>query len=171
MTDLDRTLIESTRTHRGRLLSAFVHGRRERRRRVNTNAGRFIGSVVVAAVACAGCLGTAFVLDILERQRNEQAVAAFRDALEANPIAPTDERPRDEQTGFLRDPETGTLIDPQTGFHVDPRTLLATDPQGRTIDPRIDWYYDEATGYYTDPASGVTIDPRTLSVVEDGPED
>ena len=170
MTDLDVTLIESTKTHRSRLVSAFVHGEREHRRRVKNNAGRLVGSVVVAAVACAGCLGTAFVLDLLERQREEAAVASFREALESNPLPASDERPLDEETGLLRDTETGALIDPKTGFTVDPDTMLATDPQGRTIDPRIGWYYDEETGHYTDPESGITVDPGTLEVVEGAEE-
>lgn len=167
MTDADRTLIESTKTHRSRLVSAFVHGSRERRHAFNNNAKRIIGSVVVAAVACAGCLGTAFVMNLLQTQKEDKALAAFRSALQSNPIPESDELPLDEDTGFLRDRETGGLIDPRTGFPVDPSTLLATDPQGRTIDPRIGWYYDEETGNYTDPESGLTIDPDTLKVVDD----
>lgn len=167
MTDIDRTLIESTKTHRSRLVSAFVHGSREHRRTFNNNAKRMIGAVVVAAVACAGCLGTAFVLNLLDTQKEDKAIAAFRSALESNPIPESPEMPLDEETGFLRDRETGALMDPRTGFPVDPVTLLATDPQGRTIDPRVGWYYDEGTGFYTDPESGVTIDPDTLTVVDD----
>ena len=41
----------------------------------------------------------------------------------------------------------------------------ARDPQGRLIDPRIDWYIDPKTGYYTDPATGLTIDPKTQQIV------
>ena len=50
MTDPDRLLIESTRTHRERLLAAMVHGPLTARRKVTTNAGRFTGSLVLAAV-------------------------------------------------------------------------------------------------------------------------
>lgn len=48
---------------------------------------------------------------------------------------------------------------------VDSRTGLSKDPDGRLIDPRIDWYIDPQTGYYTDPATGLTIDPKTQQIV------
>lgn len=165
MTDPDRILIESTRTHRGRLVSAFVHGPQERRRQVNNGGKRILGSSILAAVIGIGCLGTSWVLDILDRQRNETAITSFTEALAANPMRPTDDMPEDEDTGFLIDLSTGTLVDPRTGFPVDPDTGLVVDPDGRFIDPRISWYLDPETGYYTDPASGVTIDPTTLRVV------
>lgn len=167
MTDIDRNLLEATRSHRSRLASAFVFGRQSERRPVQTNVGRMTGSVILAAVVCIGCVGTSFVLDLLERNRNEAAVTAFQQALASNPIQPTAEMPEDETTGFLIDPTTGDFIDPQTGFRVDPESLLATDQEGRTIDPRIDWFFDPETGYYTDPTSGITIDPATLQVVEE----
>ena len=167
MTDPDRVLIETTRTHRHRLASALAFGPLDQRRPVNTNLRRFVGSVVLAAVAGVGCLGFSFVVDILQDRREEQAIAAFRAALATNPIQPTAEMPEDPATGFLEDPWSDDLIDPQTGFVVDRETGLARDPAGRTIDPRLDWYLDPDTGLYTDPASGITIDPRTLTVVEE----
>lgn len=167
MSDIDRTLIESTRSHRERLLSALVHGPLASRRAVSTNLGRLLGSIVVAAVAGIACLGTGFVLGHLEDQRNEKAVTAFRAAGQANPIPARPPYVEDEETGLLRNEETGEFIDPRTGFRVDPRTMLATDPQGRLVDTRLGWYYDPATGNYTDPASDVTIDPETLTVVEE----
>jgi len=167
MIDQDRILLETTKTHRDRLASALAFGSLDRRRRVNSNVRRFVGSIVLAAVAGVACLGFSFVVDLLQDRREDQAIAAFRAALATNPIQPTDEMPADETTGFLVDPDSGDLIDPQTGFAVDRRTGLARDPDGNTIDPRIDWYLDAGTGYYTDPATGVTIDPRTLRVVEE----
>lgn len=165
MSDFDRTLIETTRTHRERLTAAFVYGRLTARQRVRTNLRRVLGSSIIAAVACIACLATGFVVDTLERQRNEQAVKAFQSAAAANPIKPSATLVEDQATGFLVNQQTGQYIDPQTGFIVDPATMLATDPQGNLIDTRIDWFYDPATGYYTDPASGITIDPKTLTVV------
>lgn len=167
MTDIDRNLLEATKAHRTRMTSAFVFGRQRERRAVQTNVGRVTGSVVLAAVVCIGCVGTSFVLDLLERNRNEAAITAFQEALASNPIQPTDDMPEDEATGFLVDPNSDDLIDPQTGFRVDRETMLATDLEGRTIDPRLDWFFDPETGFYTDPTSGITIDPTTLQVVEE----
>ncbi|WP_036923126.1 hypothetical protein [Propionicicella superfundia] len=166
MIDYDQTLIESTRTHRDRLNAAFVHGAQTDRRPVNTNLKRLTGSVILGAVACAVCLGTGFVLNTIQTQKETAAITAFRQVIAANPIRPGDGLVEDEATGYLRETRTGRLIDPRTGFVVDPATGLATDPEGRTVDPRTSWYVDPATGYYTDPATGITIDPDTLDVVD-----
>lgn len=167
MIDPDRTLIESTRTRRARMLAAFLHGSLSSRRAVNTNLKRVLGSIVLAAVISVACLGTGFVLGHLEKQRNEKAVEAFRAVSQANPIPATPPYEEDEETGLLRHMHTGVYIDPRTGFEVDPDTMLATDPQGRLIDTRTGWIFDPHTGYYTDPASGVTVDPSTLTVVKE----
>jgi len=68
----DRTLIEEARTQRMRLGSALLHGRIDERRTVNDNVGRFVGSLIVAALACAVCVGISFVTDLLERQAAEK---------------------------------------------------------------------------------------------------
>lgn len=167
MIEPDKILIETTRTHRGRLASALSFGTMDRRRPVNTNVRRFVGSVVLAAVISVGCLGFSFVVDLLDDRKQEQAIESFRAAQSANPIEPEGSLVEDKRTGFLRNTDTGELIDPQTGFTVDQETGLARDPDGKTIDPRIDWYIDKETGYYTDPKTGVTIDPETMRVVED----
>ncbi len=168
MIDYDRALLDSVRTHRDRLAAAFVHGAQRRRHPVNSNVRRLMGSVILAAVACAACLGTGFVLNIISTQKETAAITAFRQAMAGNPIPESETLVRDEKTGFLRDARNGRLIDPRTGFVVDEATGLATDPQGRTVDPRTGWYVDARTGHYTDPASGITIDPATLEVVEQG---
>ncbi|WP_404442039.1 hypothetical protein LG315_06730 [Microbacterium marinum] len=72
----DRTLIEGARTQRMRLGSAMLYGRRDERRTVNDNIKRFIGSVVVAALACAVCVGISFVGDLLAKQAAEKEKAA-----------------------------------------------------------------------------------------------
>lgn len=166
MIDHDQTLLESAKTRRDRLTAAFVYGRQTERRAVNNNLRRFTGSLVLGAVLCAGCLGTGFVLNILQTQREDKAVAAYRAAISANPITEGDGLVEDEASGYLLDTATSQLIDPRTGYVVDPSTGLATDPQGRTVDPRTGWFVDPATGYYTDPETGVTIDPATQEVVE-----
>lgn len=158
----DKIIIQTTKTHRARLSSALSYGALGRRRTVNTNARRLIGSVVLAAVAGVGCVGYGFVVNLLMEKREDAAVAAFQQALSTNPLPETETRTLDEETGFLIDSETGEWIDPRTGFTIDPDTMLATDPDGRTVDPRLGWYYDPATGFYTDPATDVVINPDTM---------
>jgi hypothetical protein len=68
----DTILLETVRTHRARLLSAFLHGELDERRVVNDNVRRFIASIVLAAVASAGCVGAGFVIDFLAAQAAEQ---------------------------------------------------------------------------------------------------
>lgn len=167
MIEPDKILIETTRTHRARLTSALSFGAMDRRRPVNTNLGRFIGSVVLAAVVCVGCLGFSFVVDQLDNRKEEQALESFRAARSANPIEPEGDVVEDESTGYLKNKKTGQLTDPQTGFTIDKKSGLAKAPGGKTIDPRLDWYVDPETGNYTDPKTGVTIDPETMKPVED----
>lgn len=59
--DPDKQLLETVRTRRARLTSAFFHGELAGRRRHSDNVGRLIGSVVLAAVLCAACAGYSFV--------------------------------------------------------------------------------------------------------------
>lgn len=59
--DSDAVLLESVSTRRARLRSAFLHGDMVGRRTTSDNVRRFIGSIVLAAVACAGCAGYSFV--------------------------------------------------------------------------------------------------------------
>lgn len=68
----DTVLIETVRTHRNRLVAAFLHGEVEERRTVNDNVRRFVVGLVIAAVAAAGCVGTAFVIDYLAQQQAAQ---------------------------------------------------------------------------------------------------
>jgi cation transporter-like permease len=64
-TDPDVILLETIRTHRSRLRSAFIFGELTERRIVDDNSKRFVASVVVAAVVCAGCVGVSFVGHLL----------------------------------------------------------------------------------------------------------
>lgn len=59
--DSDAVLLESVSTRRARLRSAFLHGDMVGRRTTSDNVRRFIASIVLAAVACAGCAGYSFV--------------------------------------------------------------------------------------------------------------
>ncbi|MFS0853842.1 hypothetical protein [Microbacterium sp. 179-I 3D4 NHS] len=78
MPDLrDRTLIEEARTQRMRLGSALLYGRVDERRSVNDNLRRLVGSLVVAALACAVCVGISFVSDLLATQAAEKAASGM----------------------------------------------------------------------------------------------
>lgn len=167
MIDRDQVLLESTRTHRERVTSALMFGALDQRRAVPTNLGRFIGSVVLAAVAGVGCLGFSFVKDQLDSRRETAAVESLTAALAANPLPTSDTLTADEETGFLRDQNTGELIDPRTGFPVDEDTGYVRNPDGRLIDPRTGWFVDPESGYLTDPSSGVQVDPASMRVVEE----
>lgn len=59
--DSDALLLESARVRRQRLRGAFLHGTLRERRTTKDNVRRFIGSTVLAALACAGCAGWSFV--------------------------------------------------------------------------------------------------------------
>lgn len=73
MSDRDLVLLETVKTHRSRLVAAMLFGEVDERRLVNDNRKRLVVSLVVAAVACAGCAGTSFVLSVLADQRAAQA--------------------------------------------------------------------------------------------------
>lgn len=61
----DTVLVEQAKIQRMRLASALLYGRIGERRTVNDNVRRLIGSLVVAAVACAVCVGISFVAQLL----------------------------------------------------------------------------------------------------------
>lgn len=69
MTMTDLTLIEQTRVNRARLTGAFLMGSAARARGRVSLMQRLIVGVIIAAVASAACVGTSFVLNILEEQR------------------------------------------------------------------------------------------------------
>lgn len=68
MPNRDAILLETVRTHRTRLASAFVHGELTERRLANDNVRRFVGGIVLTAVLCAGCVGFSFVASVLGKQ-------------------------------------------------------------------------------------------------------
>lgn len=65
----DAILLESVKTHRSRLRAAFLFGQLEERRTANDNIKRLIGSLVLAAVVCAACVGVSFVMKTLADQK------------------------------------------------------------------------------------------------------
>jgi hypothetical protein len=69
----DAILLETVRTHRDRLLAAFLFGELGERRTANDNVKRLIGGIVLGAVACAACVGVSFVSNLLAEQAAAQA--------------------------------------------------------------------------------------------------
>ncbi|TDN91331.1 hypothetical protein [Microbacterium sp. BK668] len=65
----DTVLIEQARIQRMRLGSALLYGRIDERRTVNDHFKRLIGSLILAAVVCAVCVGISFVVQLLAGQR------------------------------------------------------------------------------------------------------
>jgi hypothetical protein len=105
--DRDTVLLETVKTHRARLLSAFLFGELTERRLAGDNVKRVIGSIVLAAVVCAGCVGFSLITSILARQ------AAARAANEnKGPVVPgisdqpyaADYFDRNRRSGWGRDP-------------------------------------------------------------------
>lgn len=72
MADRDLVLLETVKTHRARLVSAFLSGELAERRVVNDNLRRLLGGLVLAAVFCAACVGFSFVSAQLGRQAMQQ---------------------------------------------------------------------------------------------------
>jgi hypothetical protein len=71
----DTILLETVRTHRARLLSAFLYGELSERRLANDNLKRLIGSIVLAAVVCTGCVGFSLITSIMARQAAARAAS------------------------------------------------------------------------------------------------
>ena len=71
-TNRDTILLETVKTHRSRLLSAFLYGELAERRLGQDNLKRLLGSVVLAAVICTGCVGFSLVTSLLASQAARQ---------------------------------------------------------------------------------------------------
>jgi hypothetical protein len=69
----DTILLETVKTHRARLQSAFLCGELAERRLGQDNLKRLLGSVVLAAVVCTGCVGFALITSLIATQAARQA--------------------------------------------------------------------------------------------------
>jgi hypothetical protein len=69
----DTILLETVKTHRARLQSAFLYGELAERRLGQDNLKRLLGSVVLAAVVCTGCVGFALITSLIATQATRQA--------------------------------------------------------------------------------------------------
>lgn len=88
----DVVLIEQAKIERMRLGSALLYGHIGERRTVNDNMRRLIGSLIVAAVACAVCVGVSFVVQLLS-DRADAAPPASAPYSVSSPAALTPEVP------------------------------------------------------------------------------
>lgn len=59
--DYDSQLLESVSVRRRRLRDALLFGAQRQRRSLDERVGKVFAGVVIAAVACAGCVGWSFV--------------------------------------------------------------------------------------------------------------
>ena len=86
----DTVLLETVKTHRARLLSAFLYGELAERRLGQDNIKRLLGSVVLAAVVCTGCIGFSLVTSLLARQAAAQK--ASQQQTSTNPVPGIDDQ-------------------------------------------------------------------------------
>ncbi len=82
----DTVLIEQAKIERMRLGSALLYGHIDERRTVNDNMRRLIGSLIIAAVACAVCVGVSFVVQLLA-DRADAATPASAPYSVSSPVA------------------------------------------------------------------------------------
>jgi len=59
--DYDSQLLESVAVRRRRLRDAMLFGSQRVRRTLDENLGKIFGSIALAAVICAGCVGWSFI--------------------------------------------------------------------------------------------------------------
>lgn len=72
--EYDAALLESVAVRRNRMRESLLWGRERRARATMDNMKRLAISVVLAAVACAGCVGWSFLHNVLaEQQQQRQA--------------------------------------------------------------------------------------------------
>ncbi len=70
--EYDTQLLESVAVRRNRLRESLLWGRERRARATMDNLKRLTVSVVLAAVACAGCVGWSFLQDLLAEREQRQ---------------------------------------------------------------------------------------------------
>lgn len=74
----DAVLVEQAKIQRMRLGAALLYGHIDERRTVNDHLRRLIGSIIVAAVACAVCAGISFVGQLLADRAASPTGAVFQ---------------------------------------------------------------------------------------------
>lgn len=69
--EYDAQLLESVAVRRNRMRDSLLWGRERRERATMDNIKRLTISVVLAAVACAGCVGWSFLQTVLAAQQQK----------------------------------------------------------------------------------------------------
>lgn len=70
--EYDAALLESVAVRRNRMRESLLWGRERRARATMDNMKRLALSVVLAAVACAGCVGWSFLQHVLAEQQQQR---------------------------------------------------------------------------------------------------
>lgn len=87
MRERDQALLESVRTHRDRLGAAIAYGSLGARQPLTSLTRRLVAGMVIAAIACAACVGVGFVGSILA---GNAAAAAEQSPTPTTPAVPTE---------------------------------------------------------------------------------
>lgn len=81
----EQAVLDSARVHHARLRDALERGRTPGRSRAQ--APRLIASLVVAALACSGCVGYAYISTHLDAIRNTSGGSVSTDSATAQPAS------------------------------------------------------------------------------------
>ena len=162
----DTILLETVKTHRDRLLAAFLYGQLTERRVVNDNIKRLIGSVVLGAVICSVCVGYSLVTSLIAKQNATKPTptANVTPGISDQPYA-SDNFDRTRRRGW-GNAETGggwATSGPVTAYAVRGGAGIVEVPAGRTRTIRLPGVLRESA----DLTTGVTVDqfPATVRVV------
>jgi hypothetical protein len=89
----DTQVIESVAVRRRRLREAWLFGSDRIRNRLNEQTGKVFASIMIAAVACAGCAGVSyFKTSSAKEKEKQQPVPAVTTPLPTAPVAPSPTR-------------------------------------------------------------------------------
>lgn len=69
MIDYDEQVLESVSVRRQRLLHALLFGDQRRRRRFDDGLKLALISAILGVIACAGCIGYSFIIDLFAGQQ------------------------------------------------------------------------------------------------------
>jgi len=89
----DEVLVESAVTHHKRLRQAFLLGRVDRRRDIDDGVRSALVSLVLGAVACAGCVGFSFVAHAIATNNATSPTAGAGATQSQSPDESPDESP------------------------------------------------------------------------------
>jgi len=105
----DDVRLESVQAHRKRLRQAFLLGGVEQRREIDDGVKSLVVSVVLAGVACAGCVGYSFVSHLLATSNTPSAsVSAPASSASTHASASSASTPASRPTQSTQPTSTGT---------------------------------------------------------------